>query len=212
VLPRGAAVDGHAAGDDFAPLDLGGDKIPGKKLDREVNPAMGLRAIRYCLAHRELFRIQLRALLRASAHGNSAHHVPPGVGSVGAARGAQRAGALPQRAGPRGRAGGQPPHSSRHHGGDAVGGDHRRPAGARGPTSFPSAPTTSFNTRSPSTGRTGRSPTSTGRSTWRCCARCRASSTARSRPRFRSRCAARWPATPAYTLVLLGLGLEETVD
>ena len=31
---------------------------------------MGLRAIRYCLSHRELFRTQLRALLRASAHGN----------------------------------------------------------------------------------------------------------------------------------------------
>lgn len=51
-------------------LDLGGDKVPGKKPDRESNPAMGLRAIRYCLAHRELFRAQLRALLRASAFGN----------------------------------------------------------------------------------------------------------------------------------------------
>ncbi len=51
-------------------LDLGGDKVPGKKPDREANPAMGLRAIRYCLAHRELFRVQLRALLRASAYGN----------------------------------------------------------------------------------------------------------------------------------------------
>ncbi len=52
-------------------LDLGGDKIPGnRKFEREPNPAMGLRAIRYCLAHRELFRAQLRALLRASAHGN----------------------------------------------------------------------------------------------------------------------------------------------
>ncbi|MBL9037398.1 MAG: phosphoenolpyruvate--protein phosphotransferase, partial [Archangium sp.] len=51
-------------------LDLGGDKLPGKKPDRENNPAMGLRAIRYCLAHRETFRVQLRALLRASAHGN----------------------------------------------------------------------------------------------------------------------------------------------
>ncbi|MFZ5468239.1 MAG: phosphoenolpyruvate--protein phosphotransferase [Myxococcota bacterium] len=50
-------------------LDLGGDKIPWKKHEREPNPAMGLRAIRYLLAHRELFRIQLRALLRASAHG-----------------------------------------------------------------------------------------------------------------------------------------------
>ena len=52
-------------------LDLGGDKVPSKtKHEKEPNPAMGLRAIRYCLAHRELFRTQLRALLRASAHGN----------------------------------------------------------------------------------------------------------------------------------------------
>jgi phosphotransferase system enzyme I (PtsI) len=40
------------------------------KHEKEPNPAMGLRAIRYCLSHRELFRVQLRALLRASAHGN----------------------------------------------------------------------------------------------------------------------------------------------
>jgi len=52
-------------------LDLGGDKVPGsKKQEREPNPALGLRAIRYCLHNRELFRVQLRALLRASAHGN----------------------------------------------------------------------------------------------------------------------------------------------
>lgn len=51
-------------------LDLGGDKVPGKKPDKENNPAMGLRAIRYCLAHREMFRVQLRALLRASVFGN----------------------------------------------------------------------------------------------------------------------------------------------
>lgn len=51
-------------------LDLGGDKVPGKKVEKETNPAMGLRAIRYCLAHRELFRVQLRALLRASAFGH----------------------------------------------------------------------------------------------------------------------------------------------
>ncbi len=51
-------------------LDLGGDKVPGRKPDKEQNPALGLRAIRYCLAHRELFRVQLRALLRASVHGN----------------------------------------------------------------------------------------------------------------------------------------------
>ncbi|SEM66282.1 phosphoenolpyruvate--protein phosphotransferase [Stigmatella aurantiaca] len=58
-------------------LDLGGDKVPGKtKHEREPNPAMGLRAIRYCLANRELFRAQLRALLRASAHGNLRIMVP----------------------------------------------------------------------------------------------------------------------------------------
>ncbi len=51
-------------------LDLGGDKVPGRKSDKEANPAMGLRAIRYCLQHREMFRVQLRALLRASVHGN----------------------------------------------------------------------------------------------------------------------------------------------
>lgn len=58
-------------------LDLGGDKVPGKtKHEKEPNPAMGLRAIRYCLANRELFRAQLRALLRASAHGNLRIMVP----------------------------------------------------------------------------------------------------------------------------------------
>lgn len=52
-------------------MDLGGDKVPGtRRHEREPNPAMGLRAVRYCLQHRELFRTQLRALLRASVHGN----------------------------------------------------------------------------------------------------------------------------------------------
>ncbi len=52
-------------------LDLGGDKIPGvRRPEREANPAMGLRAIRYCLHNREIFRAQLRALLRACPYGN----------------------------------------------------------------------------------------------------------------------------------------------
>ncbi len=52
-------------------LDLGGDKVPGsRRVEREANPAMGLRAIRYCLQNRELFRVQLRAVLRAAVHGN----------------------------------------------------------------------------------------------------------------------------------------------
>ncbi len=52
-------------------VDIGGDKIPGaRRLDREANPALGLRGIRFCLHNRVLFRTQLRALLRASVHGN----------------------------------------------------------------------------------------------------------------------------------------------
>ncbi len=54
-------------------LDLGGDKplrwanIPGEP---ESNPFLGFRAIRFCLEHPELFKDQMRAILRASAHGN----------------------------------------------------------------------------------------------------------------------------------------------
>lgn len=52
-------------------LDVGGDKkIPALGLPREDNPFMGLRAIRFCLSRPELFRVQLRALLRASIYGN----------------------------------------------------------------------------------------------------------------------------------------------
>ncbi|MDX1594978.1 MAG: phosphoenolpyruvate--protein phosphotransferase, partial [Gammaproteobacteria bacterium] len=51
-------------------LDLGADKqVDGGVASGAVNPALGLRAIRLCLKEPELFRPQLRALLRASAHG-----------------------------------------------------------------------------------------------------------------------------------------------
>ena len=51
-------------------LDVGGDKdVPCLGLAKEENPFMGLRGIRYCLRHRDLFRTQLRAILRASAFG-----------------------------------------------------------------------------------------------------------------------------------------------
>jgi phosphotransferase system enzyme I (PtsI) len=50
-------------------FDLGADKLPVGSKSHEDNPAMGLRAIRYCLRHPEIFRPQLRGLLRASAHG-----------------------------------------------------------------------------------------------------------------------------------------------
>lgn len=51
-------------------LDLGGDKMPfATANDREPNPALGLRAIRYSLNNPQLFRTQLRAILRASHYG-----------------------------------------------------------------------------------------------------------------------------------------------
>ncbi|MFL6293059.1 MAG: phosphoenolpyruvate--protein phosphotransferase [Thermoanaerobaculia bacterium] len=51
-------------------LDIGGDKeVPYLELAPEENPFLGLRGIRLCLAHPELFKTQLRAIFRASAHG-----------------------------------------------------------------------------------------------------------------------------------------------
>lgn len=52
-------------------LDIGGDKkLPYLNLSKELNPFLGFRAIRLCLAEQELFQVQLRALLRASNFGN----------------------------------------------------------------------------------------------------------------------------------------------
>lgn len=52
-------------------LDIGGDKhVPYLQLPEEMNPFLGHRAIRYCLTNEDVFRPQLRALLRASTHGN----------------------------------------------------------------------------------------------------------------------------------------------
>ncbi|MDF2963492.1 MAG: phosphoenolpyruvate-protein phosphotransferase [Paenibacillus sp.] len=51
-------------------LDIGGDKeLPYMKLPVEANPFLGLRAIRLCLSKQDLFRTQLRALLKASSYG-----------------------------------------------------------------------------------------------------------------------------------------------
>lgn len=53
-------------------LDIGGDKfVPELNLADEANPAMGLRAIRFSLREEQLFRVQLRAILRASAFGQT---------------------------------------------------------------------------------------------------------------------------------------------
>ncbi|PFW58533.1 phosphoenolpyruvate--protein phosphotransferase [Bacillus cereus] len=52
-------------------LDIGGDKeLPYLNLPKEMNPFLGFRAIRLCLEMQDMFRAQLRALLRASVHGN----------------------------------------------------------------------------------------------------------------------------------------------
>jgi len=52
-------------------LDIGGDKsFAGLDLPEEQNPFLGCRAIRFCLEHPAIFKPQLRAILRAAAHGN----------------------------------------------------------------------------------------------------------------------------------------------
>lgn len=52
-------------------LDIGGDKeLPYLDLPKELNPFLGYRAIRLCLDQQDIFRTQLRALLRASTYGN----------------------------------------------------------------------------------------------------------------------------------------------
>jgi phosphotransferase system enzyme I (PtsI) len=51
-------------------LDIGGDKfLSPLEYPPEMNPALGLRAIRFCLKEQKIFRTQLKAILRASAHG-----------------------------------------------------------------------------------------------------------------------------------------------
>lgn len=63
-------------------LDIGGDKkLPYLSLDDEMNPFLGLRAIRLCFKEVELFKIQLRAILRASVYGN-AYIMFPMISSV----------------------------------------------------------------------------------------------------------------------------------
>jgi phosphotransferase system enzyme I (PtsI) len=66
-------------------LDLGGDKFASQlELAEEMNPAMGLRAIRFCLRERDIFKQQIRAILRASSHGQVQMMFPmiSGVGEL----------------------------------------------------------------------------------------------------------------------------------
>lgn len=71
-------------------LDLGGDKfLSSIQLPKEMSPFLGSRAIRLCLEEPEIFRTQLRAILRASAHGNVSMMYPmiAGPGELRAANG-----------------------------------------------------------------------------------------------------------------------------
>ncbi len=71
-------------------LDLGGDKFSHKlQLAKEMNPAMGLRAIRFCLQSPDIFKTQLRGILRASASGK-ARVMFPMVSVLGEIREAKR--------------------------------------------------------------------------------------------------------------------------
>ncbi len=68
IAPRSAVIRS---------LDLGGEKLPsGLEITEEPNPALGLRGVRMSIARPELFRAQLRALVRASAHGRLKIMVP----------------------------------------------------------------------------------------------------------------------------------------
>jgi phosphotransferase system enzyme I (PtsI) len=70
-------------------LDIGGDKqLSYLSLPNEMNPFLGLRAIRLCLTRPELFKTQLRALLKASAYGNIQIMFPM-IGSVAEFRAAK---------------------------------------------------------------------------------------------------------------------------
>jgi phosphotransferase system enzyme I (PtsI) len=63
-------------------LDIGGDKdLPYLKIQKEDNPFLGQRALRYCLDNLDIFTTQLRALLRANVHGNL-HIMFPMVATV----------------------------------------------------------------------------------------------------------------------------------
>ncbi len=58
-------------------LDIGGDKdIPYMDFEKEDNPFLGFRAVRYCLANPDMYKTQLRAIVRASAFGSAKIMVP----------------------------------------------------------------------------------------------------------------------------------------
>lgn len=73
-------------------FDLGGEKLPAAEARREEepNPVMGLRAVRYCLAHPHVFRTQLRAILRVAAEREGVWIMVPMITSLEEWRAARR--------------------------------------------------------------------------------------------------------------------------
>jgi phosphotransferase system enzyme I (PtsI) len=69
---KAAAALGDGARVVFRVLDIGGDKMMKGAVAREANPFLGNRSIRFLLSRRDVFRTQLRAILKASASGNAA--------------------------------------------------------------------------------------------------------------------------------------------
>ena len=129
-------------------------------LPQENNPFLGYRAIRLCLDRKEIFRTQLRAILRASAHGNLKIMFPHDRHAGGAAGGESPGGPGP---GGAGRGGPAPREKGAHghHGGDPRRRAPLRRAGPGGGLFSPSAPTISSSTPPPPTGRTSGCSTST---------------------------------------------------
>ena len=98
-------------------LDVGGDKaLPGVSLPEETNPFLGLRGLRLCLDRPELFRPQVRALLRAAVGRTTQGHAAHGGDGRRARGGPQLVRGLPLRA--QRRAGGGRDAAARHHGRD----------------------------------------------------------------------------------------------
>ena len=73
---RAVASLGPGARVVFRVLDIGGDKMVKGAKAKEPNPFLGNRSIRFLLSHRDVFRAQLRAILKASAHGPAAVMYP----------------------------------------------------------------------------------------------------------------------------------------
>jgi phosphoenolpyruvate-protein phosphotransferase (PTS system enzyme I) len=176
----------------------------------EENPFLGWRAIRVCLDEPELFRTQLRALLRATAHGDVRIMLPlVNDASRSSARG---------RCWRRRRS--SPPRGSPSTPGYKLGIDDRDPGGAaldavelaRHSTSSRSARTTSSSTRSRWTAPTRASPSSTTRSTRRWCVQLHQVARAGNAAGIEVSVCGEMAANPLGAFLLIGLDITVALD